>query len=327
MRRGLLMAGLAGLSLAVAISAAADPVEWEVNGHFYEVVSDEVTWPIARNQALSMSWQGHPGRLASVTSAEEQAFLESTFGDLLNMAFLGGFQTPGDIAPDYAWHWLSGEPWDYTHWASGEPNDFGGPETKIEIQQIGTTYMWNDWGSDDGPRPRYVVEYEPLPSFEIAGPVINPTNGNSYYLLAESSWQAAQEYALTLGGNLVTINDEPEQEWVFTTFGTYGGRYRSIWIGLTDELNEGEFVWVSGEPVTYDNWMATQPDDPTGNDDYVHMCRISEGFPGVTARWNDISSPITWYCNFDPLCGVVEVPADPSNAEVVSWGEIKAMMR
>lgn len=314
-------------SLIVMPSAClADPVEWSVNGHFYEVVSQNVTWGEARLLADSMTWQGHRGRLASVTSAEEQAFLETTFGSQLNMAFLGGYQTPGDTAPDYGWHWLTGEPWDYTHWAGGEPNDFGGAETKIEIQEIGSTYMWNDWGTNDGSRPRFVVEYEPEPSFILGGPIVNPTNGHDYYILVESSWQDAQDFAVTLGGSLVTINDEAEQQWVFGTFGSYENRYRSLWLGLNDEENEGEFVWASGESSDYGYWMSTQPDNAYGNENYVHMCRTVEGFPGVTAKWNDISSPTTPFGNFAPLHGIVEVPGTPATVEPMSWSQIKARL-
>lgn len=325
MRRKLLLGSVFALLAIASAVARADPVEWEANGHFYEVVSQEVQWAVARTTAASMAWQGHPGRLASVTSAEEQAFLESAFGSLLNMAFLGGYQTPGDRPPAEAWHWLSGEPWDYTHWASGEPNDFGGDEIKIEIQQIGSTFMWNDWGLNDGTRPRFVVEYEPVPSPLLAGPVVNPDNGSTYYLTAEMPWQDAQELALSLDGNLATINDAAEQNWVFTTFGGFGGRYRSLWIGLNDELVEGEFVWASGEPVTYLNWLwDIIPGDGYGGEDYVHMIRTTEDVLGVEGEWNNISSPTTPYCNFDPFHGVVEVPAEVVPVEVSTWGRIKA---
>jgi len=324
MKGKLLLGVLLGIALAVS-AAHADPVLWEINGHYYEVVSQEVHWAIARTTAASMTWLGHPGRLATVTSDEEQAFLESSFGSLLNMAFLGGYQTPGDRPPEEAWHWLSGEPWEYTHWAAGEPNDFGGDEIKIEIQQIGSTFMWNDWGLDDGTRPRFVVEYEPVPSPLMAGPITNPANGNSYYLTAEMPWHDAQDLAESLEGNLATINDAAEQEWVFTTFGSFGGRYRSLWLGLNDELNEGEFVWVSGEPVTYLNWLwDIVPGDGYGGEDFVHMIRLTEDVLGVAGEWNNISSPTTPYCNFDPFHGVVEVPFEPVPVEETTWGEIKA---
>ena len=326
MKGKLLCAGLVvGYTLFAAV-ALADPVLWDVNGNYYEVVSESHTWTSAKDQAKSMTWGEYKGHLATVTSAEEQAFLEATFGELLNMSFLGGYQSPTNALPNEKWHWLTGEPWSYTHWATGEPNDFGGSEYWIEIQQIGSTCMWNDWGADDGARPRFVVEYELVHSPILAGPVTYPANGHSYYVTAEMPWQSAQELALTLDGNLATINDAAEQEWVFATFGTFDERYRSLWLGLNDELNEGDFVWVSGEPVTYLNWLwDIIPGDGYGGEDYVHMIRVSEGVLNVEGEWNNLSSPTSPYYNFDPLHGVIEVSNDVVPVEPSTWGRIKAM--
>ena len=57
----------------------------------------------------------------------------------------------------------------------------------------------------------------------LVGPVINPANGNSYYLLQSTSWTDSQRQAIHLGGYLATINDAAEQDWVYQTFGGYAG--------------------------------------------------------------------------------------------------------
>ena len=81
----------------------------------------------------------------------------------------------------------------------------------------------------------------------LAGPIQHPTNGHLYYLLSEGTWTSAEQQAVSLGGHLVTINDQTEQEWVWAAFGNYGGVRRSLWIGLNDVANEGQFVWASGQ--------------------------------------------------------------------------------
>ena len=143
----------------------------------------------------------------------------------------------------------------------------------------------------------------------IAGPLINPANGHEYFLLAQSTWIEAEAAAQALGGHLATLRSASEQEWLFTNFSTWGGQERSLWIGLhdtnalTNATNQvdrrTEFVWSSGEPVTYANWNASEPNNYRElGEYYVHTEPIDLG------SWND-----TWDTDFNqkPLHGVVEV--------------------
>ena len=79
------------------------------------------------------------------------------------------------------------------------------------------------------------------------------------YLATSSatSWTAAQAEAESLGGNLVTVNDVAEEDWLKQTFGS-----QTFWIGLQENPVSGEFEWVSGEPVEYTHWASGKPDDP-----------------------------------------------------------------
>ena len=70
----------------------------------------------------------------------------------------------------------------------------------------------------------------------LTGPVVNPANNHTYYLLAESPWQAAEAEAVALGGHLATINDQAEQDWMFSNFGYDGGTNHSLWIGFNDAV-------------------------------------------------------------------------------------------
>lgn len=103
----------------------------------------------------------------------------------------------------------------------------------------------------------------------FAPPITPQIYNNHTYILSNTntSWQQAQEQAIFLGGNLVTINDELENNWLVSTF----GGIEQFWIGLTDEENEGNFVWISGENATYRNWATSpiqQPDNFNGNQNY-----------------------------------------------------------
>lgn len=158
----------------------------------------------------------------------------------------------------------------------------------------------------------------PAMSEVIMGPVVNPANDHEYYLLEESTWTEAEAEAVVLDGHLVTINDQAEQDWVWSTFS--GDESRSLWTGFNDVEEEETFVWVSGEPVTYTNWLPGEPNH-LSNQDYVEMDHFDNGM------WHDRT--YGWY---GPTHGVVEVvpldiftllPVDPGQAGGVNtWTTI-----
>ncbi len=85
--------------------------------------------------------------------------------------------------------------------------------------------------------------------------IVNPTNGHAYKWIACNDRADAQAKADDEGAHLVTITSEAEQIWLEAIFGN--GPY---WIGLTDVLKEGEWIWETGEPVTYTNWGEEDED-------------------------------------------------------------------
>lgn len=107
---------------------------------------------------------------------------------------------------------------------------------------------------------------------------------NHYYLAVKQSktWNDAKVYAESLGGYLVTIADKEENDFVFT-FAVTKGLTNAIWIGLTDEVKEGQFVWVTGESFTYKNWNTGEPNN-SGDEDHVQMYLPPSNNP---SKWND----------------------------------------
>ncbi len=113
--------------------------------------------------------------------------------------------------------------------------------------------------------------------------------GHSYLIVTESmSWPEAKAYSESLGGHLVTISDEAEQLFVADLARSYGQPW--VFIGLTDEVEEGRFVWVTGEPLSYTNWISGEPSNNSGAEYYVQMDQNGGGF-----RWHatifEVGSP------------------------------------
>lgn len=99
-------------------------------------------------------------------------------------------------------------------------------------------------------------------------------------------WGAAQQYARSLGGYLASINDGSEQTFVQLAYGPPFAE--PLWIGLNDAASEGTFAWDSGEPVTFLNFCAGEPNNFNGNEDHVE---IFSTHTGGSPCWNDTSSP------------------------------------
>ena len=97
--------------------------------------------------------------------------------------------------------------------------------------------------------------------------------GHSYYRsTGVAYWTTAKTNCSNMGGHLVTITSSGEQSFIF-------GLWPSGWIGLTDEVTEGTWRWVTGETYSYTNWNNGEPNN-SGNEDYVQF--VSNG------KWNDL---------------------------------------
>jgi hypothetical protein len=100
-------------------------------------------------------------------------------------------------------------------------------------------------------------------------------NGHSYYRsTGTATWTTARTNCSNMGGHLVTITTSGEQSFIY-------GLWPSGWIGLTDEVTEGTWRWVTGETYSYKNWNSGEPNN-SGNEDYVQF--VSNG------RWNDLNN-------------------------------------
>lgn len=132
----------------------------------------------------------------------------------------------------------------------------------------------------------------------------NPETGSYYFLTAPDTWVGAQEQAKAAGGNLATINDANEQQWLMSQFGSNG---QQEWIGITDSpiygALEGEHKWVNGEEVSYTNWHFTEPNN-------VPFTFEGEDFGifghSAIGEWNDLPSNPDWIRQ-----GIVEIPGIP----------------
>ncbi len=142
----------------------------------------------------------------------------------------------------------------------------------------------------------------------LGGPEVEPVSGHRYLLLEPAPWPESEQAAQVLGGHLASIGSPEEQRWVFSTFGNRAGVERSLWIGLSRSTPGGSFSWSDGSVTTYRNWLPGQPDDALGGEPHVHMISRANTFGHPGGTWNDLGTPGAPFTDFDPVCGVVELP-------------------
>ncbi|MFO1486501.1 MAG: protein kinase [Verrucomicrobiaceae bacterium] len=112
----------------------------------YKFFRESLAWNDAKRRAEAMG-----GHLATITSAEEQRWLQRSMPSGIKAVTLGG-----ELAPNGKWRWITGEPWVFTAWAkksdgTGEPNG-AGANAKLEYMTYfyGPDGGWNDMFEDEG---------------------------------------------------------------------------------------------------------------------------------------------------------------------------------
>ena len=118
------------------------------------------------------------------------------------------------------------------------------------------------------------------------------TYGGHTYVRTSSTlyWSDAEAFAESLGGHLVTIDDQAEQDFIYTTFGS-----NDLWLGMNDVDEEGTWGWSSGDAITYTNWYGAEPNSGDSYDcGYMHY---------GNGQWYDGYN--TW-----SLVGVVELDSN-----------------
>lgn len=232
------------------------------------VLIDSGAWSVAQAWAVA-----HGGYLATIDSAEENAFIFDSLRD--DVTDIGAYIGLNDLDSEGDFVWASGDPLIYENWAPGEPNNAGDEDlVEMVFQYLGSDGRWNDTSTT---ARQAIVEFDgfvPIGRPLITdGPVVNEQSGNTYYVTQPGTIAQVELTARALGGDLVAIGDAEEQ--AFVQFLANG---RDVWIGLNDALFEGEFEWSNGEFLQYANWNFGQP----GSDgDYVFLS-------GATGLWDDV---------------------------------------
>ncbi|XP_077993989.1 macrophage mannose receptor 1-like [Glandiceps talaboti] len=266
------------------------------------------------NQARSQCQQEN-AELVSIVDVYEQAYVE--YHMLLSgQTFWIGLN---DIQSEGVYKWSDGTPVMYTYWGPDEPSrDIGGG--CVVMSADGT---WDDTlcSLTAGGICKYWTAPQPTTPFPGEGSCFTNSSWTKYggycYHFSNSqeqtSWPEASYECERLGGYLVTIESEAENDYIQTTLQENS---MNVWIGLNRNL-QGGFEWVDRKPVSYTKWADGEPNGLTTGEDCGEMY-FSSG------EWNDVDC--SWRVGF--VCKMQQGDGNLSSGAIVGiiFGVIAAIV-
>jgi len=124
--------------------------------------------------------------------------------------------------------------------------------------------------------------------------IYNPETKHEYALTIPGEWLAMRSVATANGGDLVSINDEAEKNWLLSNF--QSTPVDTFAIGMIH--NNGTNGWINGESVEYQNWYTGEP---TSNGIYVRMFNSTNFWHVPGGFWEVYSGQ-----SGTPIAGIVE---------------------
>ena len=271
------------------------------NGHKYKLFDDSMTWTEAKAYCESLG-----GHLVTITTGDEQQFIIDRLipQGVKNTYFIG--LSKDDEQSE--WKWVTGEEVDYTNWDRGEPNHAN--ETVVHMYaHTGNVGTWNNTlNYVSGSASYSTSNCGFICEWDLENTAVAEYNGHKYQIFDRSlHWKDAKAYCESLGGHLVTVTDEGEKAFV-EKFATERGEKQIYWYGATDEAEEGNWQWVTGEDTALIGKYGAF-DNMGGEEDYLALTDRSNWY------WNDWGeaanegNPIGLYayenvgfiCEWDPV--------------------------
>lgn len=102
---------------------------------------------------------------------------------------------------------------------------------------------------------------------------------HKYKLIKEQlTWHQAKGYCEARGGYLACIHSPNEDLFIRRMIGD-----AMVWLGATDEMQEGRWRWINHEPFIYASWKRSEPNNDRGVQHYAACAK--DGWDDGDGGW------------------------------------------
>ncbi|XP_028447983.1 galactose-specific lectin nattectin-like [Perca flavescens] len=99
--------------------------------------------------------------------------------------------------------------------------------------------------------------------------------------IGPKTWPDAETFCQTAGGNLASIHSDEEHGFIKNYIKQVTGTYRHSWIGGTDAIQEGTWLWSDGSKFNYKSFYVGEPNNCCGGENCLVM--------NSGNNWNDLA--------------------------------------
>jgi len=276
----------------------------EFQEHWYRAFHD----PVSLDQAKAIC-QAMGGYLVAIETQAENEFARS-LSRAMWVLIGAAADEPGK------WHWPEGKPITFSNWYTRNIGETADPALAAVLytrtgQWDALNWRPNNWTTgficewDHAPAPDVLAAAAQAASDQLADGQNDSADdldgliqycGHWYKIFyTPLDWHDARDKCRSLGGHLIHIEDEDEAVFAMLFATT---EFPQLWIGASDEAEEGHWVWTDGTEITFSYWSEGEPNNYDDAEDAAVM-RTILGFsqPG----WNDLTADtnLAFICEWD----------------------------
>lgn len=113
----------------------------------------------------------------------------------------------------------------------------------------------------------------------------NFKNHGYQFIATPKIWNDAKKNAEEKGGYLVCISSADENDFVVDLIkNATNQEVPKTWIGLNDDIAEGDWRWINGEPAEFTCWFQGEPNNSGSGENKVVIVKNENEI-----KWNDVS--------------------------------------